>query len=223
MFAPRLRRWDVATAANVTRFVANSNFVCKRIEQYYRREAEVIHPFVSDDFLSAPLRPSRDDFDVMVSALVPYKRVELAIEAAQEGGRRLVVIGEGPLRRRLQTAGNPNVRFLGAVSREVIIDHLSRARALILPGVEDFGITPLEAMALGTPVVAFRAGGVLDSLVEGQTGIFFDRPAVDSLRKAQEEADARTWDREAIRQHAAQFSRARFQRQFMNTLRQVVA
>jgi glycosyltransferase involved in cell wall biosynthesis len=219
VFAPRLRRWDVATAANVTRFVANSNFVRGRIAEHYGREAEVVHPFVDEGFLAPPLRDGREDFDVIVSALVPYKRVELAIKAS----RRLVIIGDGPLRRRLQGTAGPNVTFLGAVSREVIIDHLSRARALILPGVEDFGITPLEAMALGTPVVAFRAGGVLDSVVEGESGIFFDEPVVDSLGRALEQADGQAWDRQAIRDHAARFSRARFHQEFMSILRQVVA
>jgi glycosyltransferase involved in cell wall biosynthesis len=219
LFANRLRRWDVATAANVTRFVANSSFVQQRIARYYHREAAVVHPFVDEAFLAAPMRDGREDFDLIVSALVPYKRVELAVET----GRRLVVIGEGPMRARLQRNAGPNATFLGAVSKEVIIDHLARARALILAGVEDFGITPLEAMALGTPVVALRAGGVLDSVVDGVTGIFFDQPMVHSLHRALEEADARVWNRQAIRNHAAAFSRARFHQQLMNTLRQVAA
>ena len=219
LFAPGLRRWDVATAASVTRFVANSNFVRGRIKQHYSRDAEVIHPFVSDAFLSSPLRREREDFDLIISALAPYKRIELAIET----GRRLIIIGDGPMREHLRRRAGPNVTFLGAVSREVIVDHLARARALILPGVEDFGITPLEAMAVGTPVVAFRAGGVLDSVAEDRTGIFFDEPVVHSLRRALEAAEARAWNREAIREHAATFSRARFQQQFMNTLRQVAA
>ena len=219
MFAPRLRRWDVQTAANVTRFVANSTFVRGRIARYYRRDADVIHPFVDEAFLSAPLQERRDDFDVIISALVPYKRIELAMQAAG----RLVIIGDGPMRQSLERQAGPNVSFLGAVSREVIIDRLSRARSLILPGVEDFGITPLEAMALGTPVVAFREGGVLDSVVEGQTGIFFDQPVVHSLRRALEEAGGRVWDRQAIRERAATFSRARFHQEFMDTLRQVAA
>src|SRR5712692_9674471 len=199
LFAPGLRRWDVATAASVTRFVANSKFVRGRIQQHYGRDAEIIHPFVSDVFLLTPLRKEREDFDLIISALAPYKRIDLAIET----GRRLIIIGDGPMRRRLRREAGPNVTFLGAVSREVIVDHLARARALILPGVEDFGITPLEAMAVGTPVVALRAGGVLDSVAEDRTGIFFDEPVVHSLRRALEAAEARAWNREAIREHAA--------------------
>ncbi len=219
LFAARLRKWDVATAADVTRFIANSNFVRDRIQKYYRRDADVIHPFVADAFFAAPLRKEREDFDLIVSALVPYKRLELALAT----GRRIIVIGDGPMRKRLKATAGPNVTFIGSVTREVILDHLSRARALILPGVEDFGITPVEAMALGTPVVAFRAGGALDSVVENRTGVFFDEPVVNSLVRALESADARTWDREAIREHATAFSRDRFQQQLMNALRQVAA
>ena len=161
VIARRLRKWDVKTAAGVTRFVANSSFVRDRIRQYYDRDAAVIHPFVNDDFLAAPLADDRGNYHVVLSALVPYKRVDLAVAAAEESGRELVVIGGGPLLDELRARAAPNVRFLGHVSRDTVIEQVSRARSLILPGIEDFGITPLEAMAVGTPVVALGAGGVL--------------------------------------------------------------
>jgi glycosyltransferase involved in cell wall biosynthesis len=208
--APWLRRWDVATSAEVTRFVANSRFVRDRIRRFYGRDAEIVHPYVDDAFLGAPLEEERGDYHMIVSALVPYKKVDLAFAT----GKRLVVIGGGPLFEELKRRGGPNVAMLGSVSREVIIEKLARARSLILPGVEDFGITPLEAMAVGTPVVALREGGVLDTVVEGVTGIFFDRPEVDALRRALDEVETRTWDRAKIRSHAAQFSRVRFDREF---------
>ena len=214
LIAKRLRKWDVKTAAGVTQFVANSNFVKDRIRQFYDRDAVVIHPFVNDDFLAAPLVEERGDYDVVLSALVPYKRVDLAMGT----GRNLVVIGGGPLLDELRARAAPNVRFLGHVSRETVIEQVSRARSLILPGIEDFGITPLEAMAAGTPVVALGAGGVLDSVVPGATGVFFADASVESLRRALDEAEARSWDRAAIRAHAARFTRAAFQEQF----RQVV-
>ena len=212
--APWLRRWDVATANDVTAFVANSQFVRERIRRYYDRDAEVIHPFVGDEFLSAPLADERDDYHLIVSALVPYKKIELAIDAAVASGTRLVIIGGGPLLDKLRQRGRTNVELLGSVPTPVIVERLARARSLILPGVEDFGITPLEAMALGTPVVALGEGGVLDSVVPGVTGIFFDRPEVDSLRHALTQVEARQWDREALRTHAARFSRARFRQRF---------
>lgn len=221
--AARLRRWDVTASSGVTRFVANSNFVRERIRRYYDRDASVVHPFVDDAFLAAPLNDRRDDFHVVVSALVPYKHIELAIEAVEVSGRRLVVIGDGPLLHRLRARSGPNVQFLGHVSKDVIIDHLGRAQSLILPGVEDFGITPLEAMALGTPVVALGTGGVRDSVVAGTTGIFFETAAVNSLRQALGEAERRTWDRTAIRAHAATFSRDRFSSEMLAELRQVIA
>jgi glycosyltransferase involved in cell wall biosynthesis len=212
--APWLRRWDVRTAAEVTRFVANSSFVRDRIRRYYDRDAEIVHPFVDDVFLQAPLVENRDDFHLVISALVPYKRIELAVAAAVASNRRLVILGGGPLLEELRARGGPNVELAGSVSRDVIIDHLSRARSLILPGVEDFGITPLEAMALGTPVVALGEGGVRDSVVDGVTGIFFGRGEVDSLRGALEAVEARQWNRPAIRARAARFTRARFDEQF---------
>jgi glycosyltransferase involved in cell wall biosynthesis len=221
--AASLRRWDVASSAGVTKFVANSNFVAERIQRFYGREAEVIHPFVDDAFLRCPLPAARGDFHLVVSALVPYKRVELAVDAAEATGRRLVVIGGGPLLPALSRRAGPNVQFLGNVSRDVIIESMGAARSLILPGVEDFGITPLEAMALGTPVVALGEGGVRDTVIPGVTGIFFDAPAVHSLGRALDEAESRAWDRAALRAHAATFSRQRFHRQLLDALRQVAA
>jgi glycosyltransferase involved in cell wall biosynthesis len=212
--APWLRKWDVKTSSEVTRFVANSTFVRDRIRRYYDREAEVVHPFVDDAFLNAPLADGRDDYHIVVSALVPYKKIDLAIAS----GRKLVVIGGGPLLEELRRTSGPNVELLGNVSREEILERVGRARSLILPGVEDFGITPLEAMALGTPVVALGEGGVRDSVLPGTTGIFFDRPDVDSLRQALDEVERREWDRAVIRQRAAEFSRARFLERFSSQL-----
>ncbi|HEY2829235.1 MAG TPA: glycosyltransferase [Thermoanaerobaculia bacterium] len=216
--APRLRRWDVSTSSEVTRFVANSHFVADRIKRFYGRDAGVVHPFVEDDFLTAPLMEERADEHVIVSALVPYKRVDLAIEAFEQTNRKLVVIGKGPLYEAYAARRSPNVKLLGFVSKARIIERLSRARSLILPGVEDFGITPLEAMALGTPVVAYGEGGVLDSVMEGTTGIFFRAATVEALGSAVGEAESRHWDRAAIRAHAATFSRARFDEEFREEL-----
>lgn len=217
-----LRRWDVRTANEVTSFAANSTFVRNRIERYYHRDAEIVHPFVDDEFLAAPLATDRGDYHVIVSALVPYKHIELAVAAFEGSEKQLVVLGGGPLLERFRARALPNVSFRGHVPKQVIVETVARARSLILPGVEDFGITPLEAMALGTPVVALGEGGVLDSVREGLTGVFFAGGMVDSLRRAIADVEARSWDRGAIRAHAAGFSRARFQQQFLSMFERVL-
>ena len=215
--ATRLRAWDVKTAAGVTQFLANSSFVRERIQAYYHRDAEVVHPFVDAEFLRAPLQNERESYHVIVSALVPYKRIDLAMAT----GKRIVVIGGGPLLKELRRRAPPNVELLGSVERSRIVERLSRARSLILPGIEDFGITPLEAMAVGTPVVALRAGGVLDSVVDRRTGIYFDVQNVESLRRALDEVETMEWDRGALRDHAAQFSRSRFTDRFLGALSRI--
>jgi glycosyltransferase involved in cell wall biosynthesis len=210
----------VETAREVSHFAANSAFVRERITRYYNRDAEVIHPFVNREFLEAPLANDRGDYHLIVSALVPYKKVELAIEAAVTARKRLVVVGGGPL---LDAYRNryPNVEMTGSVERGRIVEWLSRAQSLILPGIEDFGITPLEAMAVGTPVVALRAGGVLDTVIHGRTGIFFDDAMVESVRKALEEVESHQWDRAVLRSRAAEFSRERFTAKFVDALHRV--
>ncbi|HEU4520850.1 MAG TPA: glycosyltransferase [Thermoanaerobaculia bacterium] len=223
LVAKRLRRWDVKTAAEVTRFVANSEFVRGRIHRYYGREADVIHPFVDEAFLQAPFAEVRDDYHVVVSALVPYKQVGLGIRTAAAAAKKLIVIGGGPLLESLRAEAPPNVQLLGSVDRSRIVSVVGRARSLILPGIEDFGITPLEAMALGTPVVALGAGGVRDSVVPGRTGIFFGEPSVESLRRAIDEVESHQWDRESLRRHAAGFSRGRFQESFRAALGRLTA
>jgi glycosyltransferase involved in cell wall biosynthesis len=219
--AARLRKWDVETSAGVTRFVANSAFVCDRIARYYGRDAEIVHPFVDDAFFEPPIENDRSDEHVIVSALVPYKRIDLAIDAVAGTPRKLAVIGGGPLLERFRRQAPPNVRFTGPVSRAEIMERVGRARSLILPGIEDFGITPLEAMALGTPVTALGAGGVLDSVVNGVTGIFFNEAVVHSLRQALSVVESRAWDRAAIREHARHFTRARFQQRFLGALQRL--
>jgi glycosyltransferase involved in cell wall biosynthesis len=212
--APWLRRWDVQTTAGVTELLANSAFVRDRIRRFYGRDAEVVHPFVDAEFLEPELIEDREPYHLVVSALVPYKRADLAVDAARASGRKLVVIGGGPLLEDLRRHAGPDVEILGSVSRDRIVERLARAQSLILPGVEDFGITPLEAMALGTPVVALGEGGVLDSVRDGVTGIFFERPEVEALRRALDAVESRTWDRAALREHARTFSREAFLAKF---------
>ncbi|HVT45723.1 MAG TPA: glycosyltransferase [Thermoanaerobaculia bacterium] len=208
--APFLRQWDRNSSSRVDQFVANSEFVRDRIRRYYDRDAVVVHPFVDDSFFEQPLVDGRDDYHLVVSALVPYKRVDLVLDAARLSGRRFVIIGGGPLLSAFRAVSLPNVEVSGFVSTEMMRERMRRARSLVIPGVEDFGITALEAMACGTPVVAFGEGGVRDTVEEGVSGVFFDRPSPVSLADALEGAETNRWNRAVIRQRAAGFTRARF-------------
>ena len=209
LFSPALRRYDLRSAECVDRFVANSNFVAARIRRVYGREAAVVYPPVAvDRFAVAPRRPR--DYWLWVGALVPYKAPETLIEAFRGLGERLVIAGEGPLLRTLRKAAPPNVTFLGRVSDAELPELYAGAKGLLFPGVEDFGIVPVEAQAAGTPVLALRAGGALETVREDETGLFFDVPTPAAIRAAIEEAKARHWDRTALCRNAARFAPERF-------------
>ncbi|MBM4168713.1 MAG: glycosyltransferase family 4 protein [Ignavibacteria bacterium] len=209
--APRLRRWDVSTSSRVHYFIANSHHVAKRIETTYRRTADVIHAPV--DTTRFVLSHRDDGYYLIVSALVPYKRVDLAIEAFNSLGERLVVVGTGPERESLERQSGPTVEFVGWQSDQKLSALYAGCRALIFPGVEDFGIVPLEAMACGKPVVAFRAGGALETVVdqgESQTGVFFDEQSPASLTEALHRLREMRFDPAEIRKHAKRFDRTIF-------------
>jgi glycosyltransferase involved in cell wall biosynthesis len=199
-----LRVWDVAGANRVDHFAAISTGVARRIMKYYRREAEVIYPPVHTEPSTGH---DADDggYFLVVSRLVPYKRVDLAIEACNRLEAPLKIIGAGRDRARLQALAGPTIEFLGRVDDGAKRRHLLACRAFVFPAEEDFGIAPVEAMAAGRPVVAYAAGGALDTIVHGTTGVLFSQPTVQSLAAALEVARQRDWDRAAIRAHATRF------------------
>ncbi len=208
----RLRTWDSASCSRVDHFLANSQYVARRIKRHYHREATVIYPPVDIERFS--LMP-KEDFYLSVSRLVPYKKTDLLVEAfSHMPKRRLVVIGEGPEMTNIKKKAGPNVEILGRLSDQEIADYMGRARALLFAAEEDFGRTPVEAQAAGTPVIAFGQGGVLETVVEGKTGLFFGEQTVASILDAVERFEKRDFVPEVIRSHAGFFSEERFKKEY---------
>ena len=205
ILVPFLRAWDFMSAARVDHFAANSVFVAARIDKYYRRQATVIHPPVDVD--SFAIAPDIGDYYLAFGQLVRYKRFDLAVDAFTRMGKRLLVVGTGEEGKRLRARASPSIEFLGRQSDAQIRDLLSRCRALIFPGEEDFGIVPVEAMASGRPVIAFGRGGALETVIPGQTGVLFYEQTVDSLCAAvnRYECDTDLFDPQRIRAHAEKF------------------
>jgi glycosyltransferase involved in cell wall biosynthesis len=208
----RLARWDRETADRVDRYVAISHYVAGRIRRYYNREATVVYPPVDTEFFH-PDASSPERFALVVSALVPYKRIGVAIAACARAGVPLKIAGEGPDRVALERdarAAAGDVQFLGRVPGEELRTLYRRAAVTLLPGEEDFGIVPLEAQACGRPVVALGRGGALETVVPGETGLLVDEAGVAPFADAIAGALDRRFDASAIRRHAEQFGRARF-------------
>lgn len=206
-----LRNWDLLSNTRIDAMACNSRFVMQRIRRYYDREATVIHPPVQVPTQAPNRQP--DDFYLLVSRAVPYKRLDLAIEAFRTSGRKLVVVGEGPDSAGLKAQASSNISFRGWVTRAQLEALYNSARALVFPGLEDFGIVPVEAQAYGCPVVAFGQGGVLDSVLPEETGVFFPEQTVASLNQAIERLEASDWTAERLHQHALGFAPEHFQRQ----------
>ncbi|MEK3783126.1 glycosyltransferase [Paenibacillus sp. FSL R5-0810] len=199
-----LQAWDRRNSKRVDRLIANSTIVKERIGHTYGMNATIIFPPVEISRFSVGEGDPKDYF-LVVSRLVSYKRIDLAVEACSRLGRKLIVIGDGPDRPRLEQLAGNTVTFLGRRSDEEVVSHMQRCKALIFPGIEDFGITPLEVNACGRPIVAFRGGGALDTVVAERTGLFFEEQSVESLAETIERFDQYEWDPARIREHAEAF------------------
>jgi glycosyltransferase involved in cell wall biosynthesis len=222
-FLGRLRDWDRASAPRVDHFVAISQHIRERIKRCYGRDSEVIYPPVNTRFYEPDHRVQREDFYLVVSALTGYKRVDLAVKAAKKLKKRLIVIGEGPDRPALQKMAGPETKFLGWQSDAAVRDHYRRAKALLFPGEEDFGIVPVEMQACGGPVIALARGGALETVIGNETGLFFAQADEKSLSAAIEHFESRQWNEEAIRQNAQRFSEERFMMELKSLVQRVTA
>jgi glycosyltransferase involved in cell wall biosynthesis len=221
-----LARWDAATAGRVDTYVAISQHVASRIRRYYNRASIVIYPPVDTKFFCPETKasawsPEPADYLLMVSALVPYKRIDLAIEASQLSGVPLRIVGDGPERSRLMKLaadGPAKVEFLGSMTDEEIRRLYRRAAAVLLPGEEDFGIAPVEAQACGRPVIALGRGGALETVVDGVTGVLVDESSPKAFADAIARARQIPFDPAVIRQHALKFDAAVFARSIQTTI-----
>jgi glycosyltransferase involved in cell wall biosynthesis len=217
-----LARWDRATAGRADAFVANSRFVAGRIARYYNREASVLHPPVDTRYFTPGHTPTQPYF-LVVSALVPYKRIDVAIRAALRLGVRLKIVGTGPDLARLRHIADPSIEFLGSLDPAALREAYRGAQALVLPAEEDFGIAPVEAMACGRPVVALGRGGAVETVVPGVTGYLVDAPEDAAFAEAMRAAANGFDDPAPLAAHAAHFSVDAFERGFVAQLTQALA
>jgi glycosyltransferase involved in cell wall biosynthesis len=205
-----LRAWDRKRSGEVDRFVAISRHVRNRIKDFYGRDSDVVYPPVDTDRCTPGGEKKHGEFDLVVSALVPYKRIDLAVKAYNSLGYPLKIVGTGSELSRLKTVAGPNVEFLGWQSDREVLEFYRACRMLVFPGEEDFGIVPVEAQACGKPVVAYGRGGALETVKEDVSGLFFEEQSVDSLRDAVRTCAERKWDAAAIRANSQEFSTERF-------------
>ncbi|AZT91543.1 glycosyltransferase family 4 protein [Caldicellulosiruptor changbaiensis] len=219
-----LRMWDSIAANRVDYFIANSFYVAKRIKKFYKRESRVIYPPVDTEYFTPSKDGKIEDYYLIVSRLVAYKRVDLAIEAFNQLSKRLIIVGDGPEFKKLKGLAKNNIEFLGYQSDEVIKELYQHCKALIFAGVEDFGIVPVEVQACGRPVIAYKMGGATETVEENKTGIFFERQNVESLRNAviKFETNIQNFDSRYIRLHAEKFSAQRFREEFERFILEVI-
>ncbi len=205
------RKWDIESNEGVDHFVAISQHVRQRIQKHYKRESDVIYPPADTVYYAPDGKTEAEDVYLVVSALVPYKKIDMAVRAFNRLGKRLMVIGDGPDRKKLEKLAKKNIQFLGWQPDSVLRDHYRKSRALIFPGEEDFGIVPVEAQACGCPVIAFGRGGALETILENETGVFFYESKEESLVEAVQRFERLSLQAESARRNAERFSKERFQ------------
>lgn len=212
----KLREWDSENAGRADKLLAASEDVQRRVELYWRRDSDVVYPPIDDFWLQnafGNVERETPNYFLIVSTLVQYKQIDIAINACNDLNLHLKIVGEGPDRARLECIAGPTIEFYGYRSNDELGDLYADAKALLFPGIEDFGLAPLEAMACGTPVISYRAGGPLETIFEGKTGVFFDEQTPECLADTLQSFDKNTFDPQVCKDRAAEFSRERFEDQ----------
>ncbi|WP_117883836.1 glycosyltransferase [Aureibaculum luteum] len=214
-FLNRLKSWDKSTIDNVDLYLSNSKNVANRLKKYYQKDSEVVYPPIADDLFIKPL-PTDTQKDIFLSfgAITPYKRIDLLVDVFNRNGKQIVIIGDGSEKEKLEKKANNNIKFKGTLSWEDIENYFARSKALLFPGEEDFGMIPLEVMAYGIPVIAFKKGGALETIIENRnnikesTGLFFDNQNIKSVEKTIDlfEKEIQNFNPILIRNHAKKFS-----------------
>ena len=217
----RLARWDVETAVRPSQYIAISDYIADRIRRYYKREAKVIYPPVDTEFY-CPGNSRDESYFLIVSALVPYKRIDLAIEACRLAKVPLRIAGDGPELERLRKQGGTDVEFMGSCSDLEIRELYRQSKALLLPGEEDFGIAPVEAQACGTPVIAFGKGGAKETVADGNTGVLVYESTAKAFSEAIQRLDSLNFNSAHIRQHALRFSLDRFRDEMRRNIEEIL-
>ena len=224
---PQIRLWDYISSQRIDTVVANSKYIARRIKKFWNMDAKVIYSPVNTDRFY-PVDEEKEDYYVSFSRLVPYKRVDLAIKACIKLNKKLVVIGSGSEFKNLRklAEGNPNIIFAGRLSDEEVRKHLAKCKALVFCAEEDFGLTPLECQACGTPVIAFKKGGTLETVLDGKTGVLFEKQETDSvassIEKFEELNSRGVFKKDEILAHAKTFSRERFLSEFQKAIDETI-
>lgn len=217
-----LKKWDLNSNASVDYFISNSNYTRNRIEKYYRREATVIYPPVETRLAkSDKSKAARENFYFAISRLIPYKKLDLAVRAANELQRELIVAGVGSEFNKLTKLAGPTVKILGRITDPQKLIYYRKARAIIFPAEEDFGIVPIEALAAGCPVIAFSRGGARETVIDGKTGVLFDEQSIDSLKAAVLKFEKMHFSESIMLEHAESFSKERFLREISDFIKKI--
>jgi len=209
-----IQTWDLKTSQNITDFIANSSLVQERIQKTYSRESTIIHPPV--DTSTFTLNEQKEDYYFTASRLVPYKKTKLIVEAFNINKKPLVVAGKGEELEEIKSIAKSNITVLGYIDDKTMRSHMQRAKAFVFAALEDFGIIPVEAMACGTPVIAYGKGGILDTVIDGKTGIFFEQQTIESINQAVEKFESLSFNHRAISRHAQNFSTEIFKNKLKN-------
>ncbi|MCB1156100.1 MAG: glycosyltransferase [Leptospiraceae bacterium] len=204
-----LRTWDIASSQRVDLFVSNSSFISERIRRFYNRKSVVVFPPCLPGGFSAE-QATKSDYYLVVSAFAPYKRIDLAIEAFKKSGKKLIIIGSGQDEKKLRKNSSSNITFLSHLPREKVLEYYKNAKAFIFPGVEDFGIAPVEAQAYCTPVIAYGKGGALETVIDGKTGVFFYEQNPEAINKAIEKSDGISYKKEDFQKSIDRFTEEKF-------------